>query len=112
MRDNAFTLLEVLIALAILGAVALVVLRATGEGMAQMGDNGWRDQALLLGRNQMLKLQQQGFGGNMQGTFAPDFPDIKWSLRITELRNGEGRKLEMTMTEGSREVSLEQIIFP
>lgn len=112
MRLNGFTLLEVLIALAILSAVALVVLRATGEGIAQMGDNGWKDRALLLGRNQLIKLRQEAHGGNTQGNFSPDFPEIKWRVRISDLRDGEGRKIELTVIEGSRELLLEQIIFP
>lgn len=112
MRQSGFTLLEVLIALAILSAVALLVLRATGEGLAQIADNGWKDRALLLGRNQMLKLRKQTGGENMQGSFAPDFPQMQWRLHITELRNGVGRKLALTVTEGSRELSLEEIIIP
>lgn len=107
-----FTLLEVLIALTILSAVSLVVIRAVGDGMTQIGDSGWKDQAMRLGRTQLLRLNRQDLRGNMEGSFAPDYPHITWKATVKTLNDLPGRKLELVIREGSHELLLEQIIIP
>ena len=77
-----------------------------------MADNGWKDRALLLGRNQLILLSLQNFKGSLQGNFAPDYPEISWKVKISDLKNGKGRKLEMLVSEGSHEISLEELLFP
>ena len=109
---KGFTLLEVLVALAILSIVALTVLRATGEGLRGMAENGWKDRAILLGRNQMILLSLNGFKGGLQGNFAPDYPEISWKAKITEIRDAKGRRLEMIVSEGAHEILLEELLFP
>ena len=110
-RPSGFTLLEVLIALAILSAVALAALRVTGESLSQAADNDWKDRALLLGRNQLIKLTQQKITANSQGNFAPDYPQISWKSIVTEARDSGGYKLEIIVTEGRREIVLEKLVL-
>lgn len=112
MRQAGFTLLEVLIALTILSAVSLVVIRAVGDGMAQIGDNGWTDQAARLGLSQMTRIMQQGAKGSAQGSFAPDYPDIRWTAKVSGIDSAPGRKLELTVRQGKRELMLERILIP
>lgn len=112
MRKGGFTLLEVLIALTILSGVSLVVIRAVGDGMVQIADSSWRDQAVHLGRMQLDKLASGTLRGSLQGSFAPDYPNLSWKAAVSSLNDAPGRKLELTVREGERSVVLERIIIP
>lgn len=110
MREAGFTLLEVLIALTILGAVSLVVIRAVGDGMVEIADSAWKDRAVRLGRMQIERLGSAK--GGSRGSFAPDYPHIIWQASISPLEDVPGRRLELVVKEGGREVMLERIIIP
>lgn len=44
--NRGFTLLEVLIALAILSTVALLAVRVSGDSLTQLAETGWEDGVL------------------------------------------------------------------
>ena len=48
--NRGFTLLEVLIALAILSTVALLAVRVSGDSLTQLAETGWEDGVLRAGR--------------------------------------------------------------
>ena len=114
--ETGFTLLEVLVALSLLAIVALAVIRACGEGLVQVGDSGWTDTAVRVGRARMYEIVQSGGNGNLQGTFAPQYPEMRWRAHVHDLRDLPGRRLEFIITEGEEkarhEISLEQILYP
>lgn len=111
-----FTLLEVLVALSLLAIVALAVIRACGEGLIQVGDSGWADTAVRIGRAKMYEVVLSGGKGNLQGSFAPQYPEMRWQAQIHDLQDLPGRRLEFVITEGEgrarHEVALEQILYP
>ena len=108
--SSGFTLLEALIALAILSSVSLVSLRATGENLSRIADSGWADRASVLGRDQLLTLKTRGLKGAAQGSFAPDYPEMIWRATVSDVEGG--RKIELTVSEGAREISIEEFVFP
>lgn len=111
-----FTLLEVLVALSLLAIVALAVIRACGEGLIQVGDSGWADTAVRVGRAKMYEVVLSGGNGNLQGSFSPEYPDMKWRAQMYDLQDFPGRRLEFIITEGEgkarHEVTMEQILYP
>lgn len=110
-----FTLLEVLVALSLLAIVALAVIRACGENLIQVGDSAWADTAVRVGRAKMYEVVLSG-RGNLQGTFAPQYPDMRWHAHMYDVQDFPGRRLEFVITEGEgkarHEVTLEQILYP
>ena len=52
--NRGFTLLEVLIALAILSTVALLAVRVSGDSLTQLAETGWEDGVLRAGRGKMI----------------------------------------------------------
>jgi len=101
-RDG-FTLLEVLVALAVLSTVALVSLKNIGDNQQQVAETIWLDEVLYAGRATMIQLiRQQPDDLVQRGTLAPDFPEVEWSSKVFPLKLGKGRRVEFTMKENTQ----------
>ncbi len=111
-----FTLLEVLVALSILSIVGIFLIRACGDTLTQVAETGWLDEAARLGRARMAECIRLGIRGNMEGTFAPRRPELRWKATFSSRKGLPGRVLTFTVFErqGGRrhELILEQILFP
>ena len=98
--NRGFTLLEVLIALAILSTVALLAVRVSGDSLTQLAETGWEDGVLRAGRGKMIQMLRE----------SPDSLDSK----LIALRCMEGKRLEFRLVENrgtsSRELLLEYIL--
>ena len=72
--NRGFTLLEVLIALAILSTVALLAVRVSGDSLTQLAETGWEDGVLRAGRGKMI--QSPGVPGQSRsmGNPVPGIP--------------------------------------
>ena len=98
-----FTLLEVLVALAILSSVSLVALKNIGDNQQQVAETIWLDEVLYAGRATMIQIIRNHPDELVQrGTLAPDFPDVEWSSKVFPLKMGVGRRVEFTMTEDTQ----------
>ena len=95
--NRGFTLLEVLIALAILSTVALLAVRVSGD----------RGKMIQMLRESPDSLDQWG-------TLSPEYPDVEWHSKLIALRCMEGKRLEFRLVENrgtsSRELLLEYIL--
>ena len=101
--NRGFTLLEVLIALAILSTVAL------------LAETGWEDGVLRAGRGKMIQMLRESPDSLDQwGTLSPEYPDVEWHSKLIALRCMEGKRLEFRLVENrgtsSRELLLEYIL--
>ena len=75
--DPGFTLLEVMIALAIMAGVILTVISSFNYHLSVVNRDREETIAVLLGRAKMDDPDfKPGDGG--KGTFAPDWPEIAW----------------------------------
>jgi general secretion pathway protein I len=79
---KGFTLLEVMIALAIAAGVLLTVISSLNYHLSVVGRDAEETSAVLLGR---AKLDDPDFSKQTdnKGTFAPDHPDLKWVRETT-----------------------------
>lgn len=114
-QAKGFTLLEVLVALAILSTVALVALRNVGENQRQVAETIWFDEVLSAGRARMIQIIRQHPDELVQrGTLTPEFPDANWSSKVYPLKTGLGRRFEFTITEDTqtqkRTLTLEYVL--
>ena len=80
---KGFTLLEVMIALAIAAGVLLTVISSLNYHLSIVGQDAEETSAVLVGR---AKLDDPAFGAltETKGSFAPDHPDLKWERQISE----------------------------
>ena len=74
---KGFTLLEVMIALAITAGVLLTVISSLNHHLSIVGQDADETSAVLLGR---AKLSDPDFAKQAEnkGTFAPEHPGLKW----------------------------------
>ena len=106
---KGFTLLEVMIALAIAAGVLLTVISSLNYHLSIVGQDAEETTAALVGR---AKLDDPEFSKitENQGTFAPDHPELKWEREIskTELPGLNRIRLTVSWNEDKKRLSLVQ----
>ncbi|HEY3490901.1 MAG TPA: prepilin-type N-terminal cleavage/methylation domain-containing protein [Candidatus Deferrimicrobiaceae bacterium] len=99
MRNRkGFTLLEILVALAILSGTLVVAFRISSDGIAmQARSEGWL-KATLLGEAEIRKSLTTFPGtGESEGKF--DAPDdrYRWQLNVTQALHEDAREVHLTV---------------
>ena len=94
---RGFTLLEVVIALAIAAGVLLTVISSLNYHLSIVGEDAEETTAALLGR---AKLDDPEFAKvtEKKGDFAPDHPELKWEREITETELPGLNRVRLTVT--------------
>ena len=96
---KGFTLLEIMIALAIMAGTLLTLLGAFNHHLALVGSEREETVALLLARGKLEELEMAPVESlnAQEGSFAPDRPDITWKLAITPTVITGLRQLTLTV---------------
>jgi general secretion pathway protein I len=100
--QKGFTLLEVMIAMAILATVLVTVFHSQSQSIAMANESRARTTLALLAQSRMAELEgQQNLSiGQTSGTFGDDFPNYSWTANVTQ-PPGPGssflRKIEVTV---------------
>jgi general secretion pathway protein I len=103
--DKGFTLLEVMVAIAIIAAV-LVTLLGTHLMSLNLAQKN-RQQAVMsmLARQKMEELFTLSFDSiaNDSGDFAPEYPEYEWELSVdkADIDNLKNVKITISSPEGS-----------
>ena len=104
---RGFTLLEVMIALAIAAGVLLTVISSLNHHLSIVGQDSEETSAVLLGR---AKLDDPEFSKQAEnkGTFAPDHPELKWERETskTELPGLNRISLTVSWNDDKKRLSL------
>ena len=114
-KKCGFTLLEVMIALAILALVGVAFLRAQAGSVHLVDESSQISLATLLAREKMAELEGLGFPevGKNVGTGGEAYPRFRWEQVVTAtqlpaLRQGLVRVL---WKDGTRERTLELVAY-
>jgi general secretion pathway protein I len=93
---KGFTLLEIMIALAIMAGVVLTVISSFNYHLSVVSRDKEETIAILLAR---AKLEEPGFKELLEkkGTFAPDHPEITWKAAATPTELPGLNKLVLTV---------------
>ncbi|HSD94996.1 MAG TPA: prepilin-type N-terminal cleavage/methylation domain-containing protein [Syntrophales bacterium] len=100
--QRGFTLLEVMIAMAILATVLVTVFHSQSQSIAMANESRAMTSLALLAQSRMAEVegQQNLSTGQTSGKFGDDFPDYSWTVGITQ-PPGPGssylRKIEVTV---------------
>ncbi len=115
-RTSGFTLLEVMIALAILALVGVAFLRAQASSVHLVDESGQISIATLLAREKMAELESMGFPelGKTSGTNEdPTFPRYRWEAVVSSTDIPALRKalVRILWTEGTSQRTLELVAY-
>lgn len=103
---KGFTLLEVVIALAIMAGVILTLLGTVNYHLGVIADERDSTSLTLLARARMAEIEQAPTKG--EGSFAPSHPELKWSAELAPATFPGLRTLVVRVRRSSdgREVAL------
>jgi general secretion pathway protein I len=110
-----FTLLEVMIALAILALVGVAFLRAQAGSIRLLDESNQISLATLLAREKMAELEGMGFpeAGKNSGTGGEAYPALRWEQVVTATEMPAIREalVRVLWKDGTRERSLELVAY-
>lgn len=94
---RGFTLLEVMIALAITAGVLLTVISSVNHHLSRVSEDAEETTAVLLGR---AKLEDPEFVKQTEnkGSFAPDHPEHKWEREISKTEIPQLNRIRLTVS--------------
>ncbi len=105
---RGFTLLEVMIALAIMAGVILTLISTFNNQLNRITQNREETVAALLGREKLEELELQKDPKPAEGSFAPANPDLHWKLESEPSYVPIVKRLTMTVSwdGGKRQLTL------
>jgi type II secretion system protein I len=81
-REGGFTLLEVLVAVAVMAIALVGILKANYESLSALADSRARTTAVLLAGNKLAEVEAAGAGrwNEFQGDFGEENPGFTWRV--------------------------------
>ena len=106
---RGFTLLEVMVALAIMAGVVLTVLGSVNYHLGLLTSERDTTALTLLARTRLVELEQQvGLPQRSEGTFTPLHPEVIWRAELSATQYPSLQKLVVKVQRSGdkREVAL------
>ena len=96
-RVRGFTLLEVMIAMAILATTLVVVFQSQSQSVSMAGRARFETTASLLAQSRMAEIEAANSENVVSdnGDFGDDFPDYSWQVDVTETELERLKKIEV-----------------
>jgi len=116
-RALGFTLLEVLVAVAILAIAMVAILKANVQSLDTLTRSRETSTASLLAASKLAEVEAAGVANwsELQGDFAEDYPDYTWEVETSSTEvEGLVRVAVIVQREGSatgREVRIEELLY-
>ena len=97
--SSGFTLLEVMIAMAILAIALVAVFQSQSQSISMVGQARFATTASLLAQSKMAEVETMDPGeiNADSGDFGDDFPDYSWKVDLTETQVENVKKIEVTV---------------
>ncbi len=105
--DSGFTLLEIMIALAVLALALVVILRNAGQNLSLLYEANKLTAAAFLSQKKMAELET-GFESATEGDFGESFEGFRWKAEIVDppMARGKAQQLSLKVwVEGENEAS-------
>ncbi|MBV5340464.1 MAG: prepilin-type N-terminal cleavage/methylation domain-containing protein [Deltaproteobacteria bacterium] len=107
---RGFTLLEVMVALAIMAGVIVTLLGSVNYHLGIIAGERDSTTMTLLARNRISEMEQVPAKG--EGTFAPSHPELRWKADLlpTEMPGLQKLVVMVRRSSDGREVTLERYL--
>jgi general secretion pathway protein I len=96
-HEKGFTLLEVMIAMAILAITLVVVFQSQSQSISMSGRTRFETTASFLAQSKMAEIEAANPENVVSdsGDFGDDFPDYSWRVDVTETEIELLKKIEV-----------------
>jgi general secretion pathway protein I len=98
---RGFTLLEVMIAMAILSITLVAVFQSQSQSISMAGSSRFLTTASLLAQSRMAEIDAAADPREVKtgnGDFGEDFPDYRWQVEIGDTEIEVLKKISLTVT--------------
>jgi len=97
-KKKGFTLLEVMIAMAILAIALTAVFQMQAQSISMSSESRFKTQAALLAQMKMADVEAAALVNSSQkGDFAPDYPEYAWTTLITDTQIARLKRIEVNV---------------
>jgi len=99
-KSNGFTLMEVMIAMAILAIALVAVFQLQSQSISMSTDSRFMTTAALLAQSKMVEAEAGATLTNRieDGDFGADYPQYFWRLEVGDTELTQFKKIEVTVT--------------
>jgi general secretion pathway protein I len=98
--DHGFTLMEVMVAMAILAIALVSIFQLQSQSISMASDSRFMTTAALLAQSKMVEVEARNSLSNQSesGDFGNDYPQYVWQLQISDTKLLQFKKIEVTVT--------------
>jgi general secretion pathway protein I len=98
-NTKGFTLMEVMIAMAILAVALVAVFQSQSQSISMSTDSRFMTTAALLAQSKMAEVEAGSIldTNSKDGDFGTDYPDYTWRLDIGDTQIPKFRRIEITV---------------
>ena len=99
-KANGFTLIEVLLAMALLAIGLVAVFQSQSQSISISTDSRFMTTAALLAQSKMVEAEAGSTSVNHKedGDFGPDYPQYTWHLEVGDTQLPQFKKIDVTVT--------------
>ncbi len=99
-KSKGFTLMEVMIAMAVLAIALVAVYQLQSQSISMATDSRFMTTAALLAQSKMVEIETDSSLSNTSdsGDFGTDYPQYTWHLEITDTQMPQFKKIQVTVT--------------
>ena len=99
-KEEGFTLMEVMVAMAILAIALVSIFQLQSQSISMATDSRFMTTAALLAQSKMVEVETRSSLSNQgeSGDFGPDYPQYIWHLVISDTQLQQFKKIEVIVT--------------
>jgi type II secretion system protein I len=99
-KANGFTLIEVLLAMALLAIGLVAVFQSQSQSISMSTNSRFMTTSALLAQSKMVEVEAASTLANHSedGDFGPDYSQYTWHLEVGDTQLPQFKKIEVTVT--------------